>query len=99
MSKQELNRYVTDSLKRIGEVCRQHRAEHLLFLIPVRPSADRPSTSIKHNLDIFAGFDPLFPQDLTDGDYDPGGEEAHFNNQGHAKYAHFLLEQLHRRGF
>jgi len=99
VNKLEQNHYVTDSLKRIREVCRQHQAESLLFLVPVKPAAATSHTDIAHNLDIFAGFNPLFPSNLTNDDYDPGGEEAHFNNQGHAKYAHFILEQLHRRGF
>ena len=99
VNKRIKNQYVIDSLNRIRNVCRQHHVEHMLFLIPVKPSTDSAITNIEYNYDIFEGFSPLFPNNLTDNDYDPGGNEAHFNNEGHTKYAQFILEQLKQRGF
>lgn len=96
-NKREKNQYVTDSLNSIRKISRQNHAKDMLFLIPVKPASDNTLSNIKRNLDIFTGFNPLFPNNLTDKDYDPGGMDAHFNNEGHKKYAQFILEQLKKK--
>jgi hypothetical protein len=98
-NKLKANKYVIDSLNRINNVCRRLHAEPMVFLIPVKPAGESSRTNIAVNLDIFAGFNPRFPSNLTNADYDPGGDEAHFNNKGHAQYARFILAQLRARGF
>jgi hypothetical protein len=95
----EKNQYVIDSLKRISDVCRRYHAEPMVFLIPVKPSADSLRTNIAKNLPVFAGFKPLFPHNLTDADYDAGGDDAHLNNEGHRKLAQFIREKLSEQGY
>lgn len=86
------NQYVIDSLRRIKNISDKYSARFMVFLIPVKPSDLSIYNSIKHNISIFNAFHPLFPDNLTDGDYTVIGH--HFNNNGHLKYAQFILEKI-----
>jgi hypothetical protein len=85
------NRYVINSLKRIKTVCENNNAKFMLFLLPVNSCEETIYNSIKTNITIFDGFNPLFPKDFMDGDYSNFG---HFNNRGHAKYANFIVSKI-----
>ena len=69
------NQYVIDNLTRISNICRLYHAEHMVFLIPVKPSTDSLRTDMVKNISIFEGFKPLFPRNLTDADYESGGDD------------------------
>ena len=87
----KINSYVINSLKRIKTVCENNNAKFMLFILPVSPCEENYYNSIKTNITIFDGFNPLFPKDFNDGDFSNFG---HFNNRGHAKYANFILSKI-----
>lgn len=85
--------YVRNSLKRIRNVCDQYHAKMLVFLIPNHPEMNTPATSIKEHRQIFDGYDVWVPEFLTKEDYREA-PNGHFNNEGHRKYADFILGVL-----
>lgn len=89
--------WARDALQRIQDVCAANKTPFLLFLIPSVNADARPDTSIAGNLHLFEGFKCFYPDGLTKADYREG-RDTHLNNNGHRKYADFMLAVLEREG-
>ena len=64
----------------------------MVFLLPVAPRRENIKNRIKDNIVIFDNFNTFYPTGLKDEDYDK--RYSHFNNQGHYKYAQFIIEMI-----
>lgn len=97
MAPDPARRWVRACLNRIRDVSVTHGATCLVFLIPCSSTDSRPHTRIENNLPLFEGFQYVYPDTIQPGDYrDP--PDTHFNNEGHRKYAEFMLDVLAREG-
>ena len=90
--------WVTGAMQRIRDVCRANGSEMMVFLIPFARENIQVNKSVRKNLPLFEGFPCYYPESLDREDYCPPPDN-HFNNQGHRKYADFILEILERKGY
>lgn len=88
-----------ETLLRIKQVAEHHGSHFLLFLIPEHPDSRTPENRISDNLYVFSELNPLFPDEslLSTSDYTSAKTDGHFNNEGHRKYAEFMLPILRAR--
>ena len=100
-TKDEGRDWIKNSLHRIKELVEKQGGKFFLFIIPVKPSNSmRGKNDIHNNLYIFEGLNPFYPQEGYLDNYDymlPPND--HFNNEGHAKYARFILGILRQHGY
>lgn len=81
-------------LSAIRNIAQRHGARFELFLIPVRPARENARNDIERNLGVFEGLAPRVPDfELTERDHEPL-PGWHFNNEGHRKYAEFVVRVL-----
>ncbi len=92
----EMVTYTRECLRRIREVSNQNGARFLLFIIPTLRGQNRSPEFVGAQAAVFEGFEPLAPTTLTAADFPP--DNAHFNNEGHRKYAAFILAELAKAG-
>jgi hypothetical protein len=91
-------RWVRESLIRIRDTCQKHGSEFILLLIPSVNQDVRKNITIDNNLDLFQDLPCYYPNNLEKSDYrEP--PDNHFNNQGHIKYANFIIEVFKQHGF
>ena len=89
-------KWVVDCLQRIGRVCRDNRSQFILLLIP-----NKNPKKNKNNLKLVASFPGIvshYPGNFISTDYRPAPDN-HFNNQGHGKFARFILKIMLEKGF
>jgi lysophospholipase L1-like esterase len=90
--------WVKTALAEIRDACRAHHSELMIFLIPFVNQDVQKEKSIIKNLHLFEGFPYYYPKDFGKDDYQaPPGK--HFNNQGHRRFADFILDVLKKKGF
>jgi hypothetical protein len=90
----KLDRLIADDLMRIKKAAESSGARFMLFLIPVSPNMlVLDKYGIEENMHIFKGLDPYFPSNLTKADYMESPND-HLNNEGHKKYADFILKSI-----
>jgi hypothetical protein len=88
--------WVVECLRRIERVCRDHGSRFLLFLIP-----NKQLKKNERNLRLVRSFPAVsshYPPNFSRADYRPDPDN-HFNNQGHGKFAAFILDILKAEGF
>jgi len=91
-------KWVTEAMKRIQDTCHKNDAKFIIFLIPSVNQDIRKNSSIKNNLHLFKDFQYYYPEIFEKSDYrEP--PDNHFNNQGHKKYADFIMGVLKGNGF
>jgi hypothetical protein len=89
-------RWVAECLERIGRVCLANRSRFLLFLIPHKnPKKNQNNLKLVAS---FPGITYLYPENFVRADYCPDPDN-HFNNQGHCKFARFIMEILMEKGY
>lgn len=91
-------RDVRQRLEEIRSVALAHNCCFRPFLIPCRPSQRSKFNSIPLNQDVFAGFDPTWPTNLTEAHY-YGRADSHLNNKGQRIFADFVLRELRDETF
>lgn len=88
-------KWVVECLKRIERVCRDNGSRLLLFLIPNKnPKRNQRTLRLVR---AFPGLSFHYPPGFGPGDYRPDPDN-HFNNEGHGKFAAFLLDVLKAEG-
>lgn len=88
--------WVVECLKRIERVCRDNGSRFLLFLIPNKePKRNERNLRLVRS---FPGVSCHYPPGFGRGDYRPDPDN-HFNNEGHGKFAAFILDVLEAEGF
>jgi len=85
--------WITDSWRKIQQVCQNNHSRFLLFIIPVVKRNERKTNSLETNINRFKSFKPFYPAGLLESDYCQPPDN-HFNNIGHRKYADFILRVL-----
>jgi len=90
--------WVTNSLKKIRQVCSENGAEFLLFLLPTAKRMESKANSIKYNAHIFKDFKYYYPRHLKEDDYCKPPND-HFNNRGHKKIADYIVDVLKKNGY
>jgi hypothetical protein len=90
--------WIKNSLQRIQDACRKNGSELMVFLIPFVNQDTRENKSIRKNLHLFKGFPCYYPENFTKIDYSKPPDK-HFNNQGHRKYADFIIGVLKEKGY
>jgi len=89
-------KWVVECLKRIERVCRDNGSRFLLFLIPHKDP--KRNKRLLRLVGAFPGVSYHYPPGLGRGDYRPAPDN-HFNNEGHGKFAAFILDVLEAEGF
>ena len=89
-------KWVVECLERIDRVCQASGSRFLLFLIPNK-TAKRNDRNLRL-VDSFPAVVYHYPRNFVCADYclDP---DNHFNNQGHGKFADFILNVLKAEGY
>lgn len=78
-------------LQAIRSRCQQAGIPFFLFVIPVHTDLESNPTDLYPGL--FDGMQPFVPGHLERADYNEW-PDGHFNNEGHRKYAQFVLQTL-----
>lgn len=84
-----------ENIGAIKRVCEENGARFLLFLLPTRPELETPLSTAA--AELLKPFYPRFVAGITPGHYAPM-PDAHYNNEGHAVVAEFVLGQLREAG-
>ncbi len=88
----EAVRFTRSCLERIRAVSKENGGRFRLFIIPSLSGRMRGLAGFESHRDVFFGFEPRVPKFVTPSDY--GADSIHFNNEGHRKYAGFILQAL-----
>ncbi len=85
--------WVTKALMEIRETCRQNGSRMMLFIIPFVNRDTQKNRTIEKNSHLFKDFQYYYPPDFQKNDYQ-ARPDKHFNNQGHRKFADFIIGVL-----
>jgi hypothetical protein len=90
--------WVTEALAEIRETCRVSGSRLMIFIIPFVNRDTQKNKTIEKNLHLFKEFEYYYTDDFKKSDYQVPPDK-HFNNQGHRKYADFIIGVLKQNGF
>jgi len=91
-------KWVRTALQQIQDTCDKNTTKCMFFLIPFVNQDIQKDKSIQSNFHLFEGFSYQYPENFEKNDYcEPPNN--HFNNQGHKKYADFIIGVLKQKGF
>jgi hypothetical protein len=91
-------KWVTKALSEIQETCRINGSRFMVFIIPFVNHDKQPNKTIEKNSHLFKDFPYYYPGVYPKSDYQPLPDK-HFNNQGHRKFADFIIKVLKQNGY
>lgn len=90
--------WVTKALNDMQETCRLNNVRFIIFIIPAVNRDKLKNKTIEENSKLFKDFQYYYPPNIQKSDYQLP-PDRHFNNQGHRKFADFIIETLTQNGY
>lgn len=91
-------KWVTKALEEIRATCKANDSQLMLFIIPFVNRDTQKAKTIEKNVHLFKGFQYYYPANFQKSDYQMP-PDRHFNNQGHRKFADFIIDRLKQNGY